>query len=357
MASLVVVPLFGLADEGISLVGELPRGLPSPSLPTVPWADVPTLVGAAFGIAIVAFADTSVLSRTFAIRGGYRVDPNQEMVALGICNVATGFFRGFSICSSSTRTPVAEDAGAKSQVTGLVGALMVIALLVLVPGLFRNLPQAVLAAVVITAAMKLIEIRALVRLARVARSELALSLIAFLAVVLFGVLQGIGLAVAISLLNFVRMAWRPHDTTLVRVDGLKGYHDAERHPEGHAVPGLLLYRFDAPLFFANAEFFRQEILERVDTADPPVRWVVVTAEPITSVDATAADMLRELVGDLESTGGHPGLRRAQGPRPGEAGAVRPGGHGRSRPLLPDHRRGGEGLRGRRARAVDRLGGP
>ena len=168
VASLVVVPLFGLADEGINLVGELPRGLPSPSLPTVPWADVPTLVGAAFGIAIVAFADTSVLSRTFAIRGGYRVDPNQEMVALGLCNVATGFFRGFSICSSSTRTPVAEDAGAKTQVTGLVGALMVIGLLVLVPGLFRNLPQAVLAAVVITAAMKLIEIHALVRLARVA---------------------------------------------------------------------------------------------------------------------------------------------------------------------------------------------
>jgi MFS superfamily sulfate permease-like transporter len=177
---------------------------------------------------------------------------------------------------------------------------MVIALLVLVPGLFRNLPQAVLAAVVITAAMRLIEIRALVRLARVARSELVLSLIAFLAVVLFGVLQGIGLAVAISLLNFVRKAWRPHDTTLVRVDGLKGYHDAERHPEGHTVPGLLLYRFDAPLFFANAEFFRQEILERVDAADPPARWVVVTAEPITSVDATSADMLRELVGDLES---------------------------------------------------------
>ncbi len=302
VASLVVVPLFGLADEGINLVGELPRGLPSPSLPTVPWADVPTLVGAAFGIAIVAFADTSVLSRTFAIRGGYRVDPNQEIVALGLCNVATGFFRGFSICSSSTRTPVAEDAGAKTQVTGLVGALMVIGLLVLVPGLFRNLPQAVLAAVVITAAMKLIEIRALVRLARVARSELALSLIAFLAVVLFGVLQGIGLAVAISLLNFIRVAWRPHDTTLVRVDGLKGYHDAERHPEGHAVPGLLLYRFDAPLFFANAEFFREEVLERVDTADPPVRWVVVTAEPITSVDATAADMLRELVGDLEERG-------------------------------------------------------
>jgi high affinity sulfate transporter 1 len=302
VASLVVVPLFGLADEGINLVGELPRGLPSPSLPTVPWGDVPTLVGAAFGIAIVAFADTSVLSRTFAIRGGYRVDPNQEMVALGLANVATGFFRGFSICSSSTRTPVAEDAGAKTQVTGLVGALMVIALLVLVPGLFRNLPQAVLAAVVITAAMKLIEIHKVVRLARVAPSELALSLIAFLAVVLFGVLQGIGLAVAISLLNFIRVAWRPHDTTLVRVDGLKGYHDAERHPEGRAVPGLLLYRFDAPLFFANAEFFREEVLELVDKADPPVRWVVVTAEPITSVDATAATMLRDLAGDLEQRG-------------------------------------------------------
>jgi high affinity sulfate transporter 1 len=302
VAALVVVPLFGLADEGISLVGTLPQGLPSPSIPTVEWGDLPDLGAAAFGIAIVAFADTSVLSRAFAIRGGYHVDSNQELVALGVANVAAGCFQGFAICSSSTRTPVAEAAGAKTQVTGVVGALLVIGLIVLVPGLFANLPQSVLAAVVITAAMRIVEIHKVARLWRRARSEFVLSLIAFLAVVLLGVLAGIGIAVAVSLLNFIRKAWRPHDATLVRVDGLKGYHDAERHPEGHAVPGLLLYRFDAPLFFANADFFRAQVLELVDESDPPPRWVVITAEPITSIDATAVDMLRELLGDLDRRG-------------------------------------------------------
>jgi MFS superfamily sulfate permease-like transporter len=182
--------------------------------------------------------------------------------------------------------------------TGVVGALLVIGLLVFVPGLFRNLPQSVLAAVVITAAMRLIEVKGVVRLATVARSEFALSILAFLGVALLGVLPGIGLAVVVSLLNFLRRAWRPHDAALVRVDGLKGYHDADRHPEGLRVPGLLLYRFDAPLFFANADFFRQQVVELVDEATPRPRWVIVTAEPITSVDATAADMLRELVEDL-----------------------------------------------------------
>jgi high affinity sulfate transporter 1 len=301
VGAIVLVPLLGL-DGDLQLVGELPRGLPAPAWPSVAWEHVPELFVAALGIAIVAFADTSVLSRTFAIRGGYRVDGNQELVALGLVNVATGFFQGFSVCSSSTRTPVAEAAGAKSQVTGLVGALLVIILLVAVPGLFENLPQPVLAAVVITAALRLIEIRAVLRLARVARSEMVLSIIAFLGVVLFGVLAGIGIAVAVSLLNFLRLAWRPHDAVLVRVDGLKGYHDAERHPEGRRVPGLLLYRFDAPLFFANGETFREEVMRLVHRSHPRPRWVVITAEPITSIDSTAAEAVRELLDDLRQRG-------------------------------------------------------
>jgi high affinity sulfate transporter 1 len=295
----IAVGALGLADE-ISVVGVLPQGLPGLTIPQVDLADLSLLLAGAAGIALVSFADTSVLSRTFAARGGYRVDSNQEMVALGAANIAGGLFQGFPVSSSSSRTPVAESAGAKSQLTGLVGAIAIAVLLIAAPALVQNLPTTALAAVVISAALGLFEVAGVRKLFEARRSEFYLSMAAFLAVTVFGVIAGIGIAVVLSLLDFLRRAWRPHDAVLGRADGVKGYHDVTRYPEARQVPGLVLFRWDAPLFFANADMFRERIREVAAAADPPARWVIVASEPITDVDTTAAEMIEEL--DEELTG-------------------------------------------------------
>jgi high affinity sulfate transporter 1 len=290
--------LLGLDERGVSVVGPLPEGLPSFSVPRVEVSDVWTLLGAATGIALVAFADTSVLSRTLAARDHAEVNPDQEMVAVGMANVATGLFNGFPISSSSSRTPVAFDAGARTQLTGIVGALAIVVLLLFGSGLTTYLPNTVLAAVVIVAAISLIEVRKVRGLYRARRSEFILSMLAFLAVALFGVLVGIGIAVGLSLLNLVRRAWYPYSAVLGRVHGLKGYHDVTRRTQAEPLDGLVLFRFDAPLFFANANVFRDRVRELVDRTEPPARWVVVAAEPMTDIDSTAADMLAGLVEEL-----------------------------------------------------------
>jgi high affinity sulfate transporter 1 len=299
----VAVGVFGLAERyDLSVVGPLPKGLPSFEIPSVSFDHLQTLVAGAVGIALVSFADTSVLSRTFAIRGGYRVDPNQELVALGAANVAAGFFQGFSVSSSSSRTPVAEAAGAKSQATGLVGALAIALMLLLFPNVVRNLPDSALAAVVITAAIGLIEAAGVRKLYRVHRTEFALSIVCFLGVAVLGVIEGIFIAIALALLDFVRRAWRPYDAVLGRVDDLKGYHDVARHPDARRIPGLVLFRWDAPLFFANAEVFADRLRQAIASSPTPVRWAVVAAEPVTDVDTTAADALRELDQELAAEG-------------------------------------------------------
>ncbi len=299
----VAVGVFGLAQRyDLSVVGPLPKGLPSFEIPSVSADHVGALVAGAIGIALVSFADTSVLSRTFAIRGGYRVDPNQELVALGAANVAAGFFQGFSVSSSSSRTPVAEAAGAKTQVTGLVGALAIALMLLFFPNLVQNLPDSALAAVVISAAIGLIEAKGVRKLYRVRKTEFALSIACFLGVAVLGVIEGIFIAVALSLLDFIRRAWRPYDAVLGRVDDLKGYHDVTRYPEAKRIPGLVLFRWDAPLFFANAEVFADRLRQAIASSPTPVRWVVVAAEPVTDLDTTAADVLRELDEELAAEG-------------------------------------------------------
>lgn len=298
----VAVTVFGLTEHGVSVVGRVPRGLPAPVLPSLRWSDMGLLLGSAAGISLVAFADTSVLSRTFAARAGYKVDPNQEMVALGIANTFTGIFQGFPISSSASRTPVAQSAGAKTQVTGLVGAAAVAGLLVFAPALLTDLPTAALGAVVIAAAIGLAEVSGVRRLFRERQSEFWLSMAAFLSVALLGVLLGIAIAVGLSLLNFIRLAWWPHDALLGRAPGVKGYHDIGRYGSAEQVPGLILYRFDAPLFFANAHLFGEKVRHLVSEAEPPARWVIVAAEPITDIDTTAADMLEELAAELKVAG-------------------------------------------------------
>ncbi len=297
----LVVSAFGLASQ-VAVVGDVPRGFAAAGIPAVSLADLLALVPGALGIALLAFTDTSVNSRTFNARRGESVDPDQELAALGVSNIASGILGGFPISSSATRTPVAETAGARSQVTGLVGAGVVVILLVAAPGLLTNLPSAALAAIVITAALSLFDVGGVRRLLHLRRSEFGLSIVSFLGVAVFGVLPGIGIAVGLSLLNFIRHAWRPHDAVLGRVAYYKGYHDVARHPDARQVPGLLLYRWDAPLFFANADLFRDRARAVVRRADPPARWLVVSAEPVTDIDTTAAEALDGLITDLARGG-------------------------------------------------------
>jgi high affinity sulfate transporter 1 len=304
VGGMAAVAVFDLAAEGVAVVGVLPQGLPSFAVPALSLADLQGLAAGALGVALVAAADTSVLSLSLAAERGEEVDPNQELVALGVANVATGFFQGFPISSSSSRTPVAVTAGARSQLAPLTGAIGIALMLVLAPGLLRTVPQPVLGAVVVTAALSLISVTGVARLFRVRRVEGVISVAAFLAIAFTGVITGIFLAVALSLGDFVRRAWRPHDASLGRVPMLKGYHDVMRHPEADLIPGLLLYRFDAPLFFANAGHFRRRVLRLLagGGAVSPIRWVVVAAEPITDVDTSAADVLRALHEELSRDG-------------------------------------------------------
>ncbi len=293
--------VFDLAGHGVSLVGVLPKGFPPLTVPAVRLEDLAPLLAGALGIALVSLADTISTASSFAARAGEEVHGNQEMVGIGAANLAAGLFQGFPVSTSGSRTAVAERSGAKTQLAGVVGAALIILMIVLVPGLFRNLPQPALAAVVIAASLSLADVPGTVRLWRQRKAEFSLSIAAFLGVALLGVLPGIAIAVALSILNVFRRAWWPYETVLGRVDGLEGYHDIRSYPEARRLPGLVIYRFDAPLFFANAKTFRDEV-RRLAGAVPRPRWIVVAAEPITDVDTTAADVLFDLDRMLDAQG-------------------------------------------------------
>jgi high affinity sulfate transporter 1 len=289
-----------LTHHGVSVVGTLPKGFPPLTLPGSV-SDLPLLVAGALGISLVALADTISTASAFAARTGQEIDGDGEMVGIGAANVAAGLFQGFPVSTSGSRTAVAEQAGAKSQLTGVVGAGLIVLMLVLVPGLLKNLPNPTLAAVVIAASLSLADLPGTVRLWRQRRVECLLSVVAFLGVALLGVLEGIAVAVALSILNVFRRAWWPHQTTLGRVPGLPGQHDRELHPEAEVLPGMVIFRFDAPLFFANARTFRDRV-RGLASADPRPSWIVIAAEPITDVDTTAADMLADLDEELNARG-------------------------------------------------------
>jgi len=301
LATLCVMA-FRLDSVGVKVLGTIPQGLPVFRFPWLANADLVKIALGGCAVALISFADTSVLSRTFAARFKTRVDPNQEMIGLGVSNLAAGFFQGFPISSSSSRTPVAEAAGAKTQLTGVVGALAVAALLVAAPNLMRYLPNSALAAVVIAAALGLFEIADLRRIYRIQQWEFWLSLACFAGVVIFGAIPGIGMAVVIAVIEFLWDGWRPHFAVLGRVEGLRGFHDITRYPHAVQVRGLLLFRWDAPLFFANAELFQERLTDAIARSPTPVTRVVVAAEPVTSVDVTSADMLRDLVRTLGESG-------------------------------------------------------
>jgi high affinity sulfate transporter 1 len=291
--AIAATTVFSLDAKGVSLVGVLPKGFPPLTIPDVRLADLGPLLAGALGIAVVSLADTISTSSAFAARTGQEVHGNQEMIGIGAANLAAGLFQGFPVSTSGSRTAVAERSGAKTQFTGITGAVLIILMIVFLPGLFRNLPQPILAAVVITASLSLADIPGTVRLWRQRKVECMLSIAAFLGVALLGVLPGIAIAVGLSILNVFRRAWWPYQAVLGRVEGLEGYHDTRSYPAASHLPGLVIYRFDAPLFFANAKTFRDEVM-RMAQADPPPRWILIAAEPMTDVDTTASDVLEDL---------------------------------------------------------------
>jgi high affinity sulfate transporter 1 len=303
VAATIVVGILNLdTTAGVKVLGPLPQGLPRFALPMINFAHLGEVIIGGGAVAMVAFADTSVLSRTYAAKTRTSVDPNQEMIGLGAANLAAGLFQGFPISSSSSRTPVAEAAGAKTQVTGVVGAVAVALLLLFAPNLLRDLPSSALAAVVIAAAIGLFEFADLRRIFRIQQWEFWLSMVCFAGVAVFGVIPGIGIAIVIAVIEFLWDGWRPHYAVLGRVDGIRGYHDITRYPAARLIPGLVLFRWDAPLFFANAELFHQRVLDAIAESRTPVRRIIITAEPVTSIDVTSADMLAELAHTLTESG-------------------------------------------------------
>lgn len=299
--SIVVVALWSL-EPRLPVVGAMPAGLPSPALGGITFDDVLALLPPAAGIALIAFADTSTLSKSLAARRGHRVSGNHEMGALGIANIGSGLLGGFPVCGSSSRTPIVLDAGARTQFSGIVAAAIVVLFMVAAPGVTAFLPTATLAAVVTVAAFSLVDVRTLVRLVRMSKTEALLLVATFLGVAFVGVLEGIVLAIGLSLMAFVRRAWDPYRTELANVEDVPGFHDLSRHPEGRRIEGLVIARFDAPLFFANGEVFAEHIRSLVAAAPGPVRWVIVAAEPITDLDTTALDELVQLDDGLAQEG-------------------------------------------------------
>jgi high affinity sulfate transporter 1 len=298
----VACAVFGLGDEGVRTVGALPSGVPKPEVPWTQFDDLAPLFLAAIGITLVSLTDTIATASSFAARRGDEVKPNREMFGLGAANVAAGLFQGFAVSTSGSRTAVAEQSGAKSQVAGVIGAGLVVLLLVLLPGLLTDLPQTALAAVVIAAALSLTSVPELVRYAKVRPSALVLSLVATAGVIFFGVLEGIVIAIVLAVLMFFRRNWWPHGAILGRVDGVEGWHNVEDYPGAREPDAVKVFRWEAPLFFANAGAFREEVRKLVREDRP--QWVVLQCEAITDIDVTAAEMLAQLDQELNAAGIH-----------------------------------------------------
>ncbi|MBS1836738.1 MAG: SulP family inorganic anion transporter [Actinobacteria bacterium] len=298
----VVSALLGLADEGVKTVGTLPQGFPTPSLPWTSASDALALMVGAVGITMVSLTDTIATASSFASRRGDEVDANAEMVGVGVANIAAGFFQGFAVSVSGSRTAVADQSGARTQATGLVGAGLVALLLLVFNGLLADLPQTALAAVVIAAALSLADLGALARFARLRRSSLLLSLVASAGVIFLGVLQGIVVAIVLAILLFFRRNWWPHGTVLVEVPELGGWHAASAYPDGREAAGIVVFRWEAPLFFANAGQFRDQVRTLVRDRGPD--YVVLQCEAVTDIDVTAAEVLKDLDEELNAKGVH-----------------------------------------------------
>ena len=308
-----VVVVFSLDHQGIKVVGEVPAGLPAFGLVGIPLHEMGTLAAAAIGVAIVAFSDTVLTARTFAAREGGYIDSNAELRALGMCNVGAGFTHGFPVSSSASRTALANLVGGRSQLYSLVTLALLLIVMLTARDLLTRFPTAALGALVVYAALRLIDIGEYRRLARFRRSELILAILTTVAVLGFGVLGGILAATGLSILDLLRRVARPHDSVLGFVPGVAGMHDLHDYADAQPEPGLLMYRYDAPLFFANAEDFRARAMAAVDDNPEPVRWFVLNSEANVDVDLTALDAMDQLRQDLNRRGIVFGMARVKVP--------------------------------------------
>ena len=288
VVAIVASVTFDLEDEGVAVVGDVEAGLPPIGLPGVGLDEIADLILPACAFALIAFADTIGSARTYAAKNGYEIDPNRELAGLGGANIASGISAAFPVSASGSRTALNDSAGGRTQLVGIATAVLVAIIALFATALIEPLPMAALGVVVVVAAIGLFDVRSIWRLRRVREAEFALAVVALVGVLLFGVLGGVVVAVALSIAVFVYRAVRPHDAVLGAVEDVDGYHDIARYADAETLPGLVVYRFDAPLFFPNVEYFRERVLGLVD-AERSLEWIIVNAEAFTYVDATAID--------------------------------------------------------------------
>jgi SulP family sulfate permease len=296
------VSIFHLDRQGVAVVGEIPAGLPQFSLPSFAPQQLPTLLASALGIAIVGYSDNVLTARSFAVRNQYQIDANQELLALGVANLGAGLMQGFPVSSSGSRTAIGDTVGSKTQMFSLVAMAVVIVVLLFLRPVLSLFPKAALGAIVIFAAFKLIEIPQFIRLYHFRRSEFFLAIITTIGVLVSDILVGVAVAVGLSVIElFARLA-RPHDAVQGTVPNLPGLHDIQDWEGAKTIPGLVIYRYDAPLCFANAEDFKLRALHAIETETTPVEWFALNTEAIVEIDITAADVLAELYDELAARG-------------------------------------------------------
>jgi sulfate permease, SulP family len=313
IGAIVISTIFQLAELGIAVVGEIPSGLPMPQIPQVSLADLRTLLPAALAMAVLIFSDEVLTARVFARKNHYEIDTNQELIALGATNVSSGLFQSFVTAASSSRTVVNDNSGGKSQMVGIISAGLVVVFLLFFTSILQNLPTVVLGAIIIVASSSLIDIQEFRSLNLVRHSEFYLSLLTLFGVLVIGIVAGIALAVGFSLLDFIHRTYRPHSSVLGTTDGVDGYHGIAPGGVNQIMPGLIVYGFDAPLFFANAPYLMAQIRDLVSTADQPVRCLLLDAEAIPDIDTTAADTLKEIHQELSLKGITLAIARANEP--------------------------------------------
>jgi sulfate permease, SulP family len=302
VAATAVVAAFGLDDHGVNLVGEIPAGLPVPGIPHLDPSTITAMVPAALGVAFVGYTDNVLTARAFADKDGEAIDARRELLALGGANLGAGLLQGFPVSSSGSRTAIVHAVGGRTQLTSFAAVVTTLVALLAFRPLLEIVPAAALGAVVVYAATKLVAISELKRFARFRTSELVLSLATLVSVLAVGVLWGVLVAIGLSVLDLLRRVARPHDAIQGFVPGLAGMHDVDDYPAAEVVPGLIVFRYDSPLFFANAENFRARALDAVTSAATPTRWLVINAEAIVEVDVTAVDALENLRDELTSRG-------------------------------------------------------
>jgi MFS superfamily sulfate permease-like transporter len=291
-----VVAVFSLQRYGVAVIGRAATGIPAPAIPQLAGADLVGLALPAVGVAVVAYSDNMLTARAFGARRSQSVDGNAELLALGMVNALAGVLRGFPVSSSGSRTAIG------TQLHSLVAVALVLLVLALGGGVLASFPVAALGVVVVCAALRLVDLPAFGRIARFRRAELVLALSTTAAVLAFGVLYGVLAAVGLSIVELLGRLARPHDGILGYASGVAGMHDVDDYPGAQQVPGLVIYRYDAPLCFANAEDFRQRALAAADSAPGPLHWFLLNAEANVEVDSTAADALAALHAELEHRG-------------------------------------------------------